>query len=201
MAAKPISNVTSDPLCFTRERPSVPVKDGPISDAIVVLAEPPKGEHRVLDPVRFRFANCQLRPYAAVILVGQRLVVRNDSALFHTVQMDGARRESHALPRKGSHFSRRFDHPVGLVRLKDLVHPDLEAHLLVVDHPYFAVTDDKGAFELGGPPLPDGRYAVRVWHPMLGESIRWIHVKSGVQTVDWRIRAEHKTAETHASGE
>jgi hypothetical protein len=38
--------------------------------------------------------------------------------------------------------------------------------VLVVDHPFAAVTDERGAFEI--PDLPAGRYNFRVWHERVG---------------------------------
>ena len=38
----------------------------------------------------------------------------------------------------------------------------MRASLLVLDHPFAAVTDELGAFEVAD--LPPGKYAFRVWH-------------------------------------
>jgi len=38
----------------------------------------------------------------------------------------------------------------------------LPAHILVLDHPYHAVTGKDGSFEL--PPVPPGEYQVKLWH-------------------------------------
>ncbi len=38
--------------------------------------------------------------------------------------------------------------------------------MLVVDHPFAAVSDELGAFEIGD--LPPGKYSFRVWHERSG---------------------------------
>jgi hypothetical protein len=42
------------------------------------------------------------------------------------------------------------------------VHPWMNAYIHVLDHPYFAVTQQDGTFEIKG--LPPGDYEVSVWH-------------------------------------
>jgi plastocyanin len=45
------------------------------------------------------------------------------------------------------------------------VHPEMEAYILVVETPYFAVTDKEGKYELKD--VPAGEYNLRVWHERL----------------------------------
>jgi plastocyanin len=42
------------------------------------------------------------------------------------------------------------------------VHPEMEAFIVAVDTPYFAMTDANGNFEING--IPDGEYTFKVWH-------------------------------------
>jgi hypothetical protein len=46
---------------------------------------------------------------------------------------------------------------------------------LVLDHPWGAVTDADGKFEL--PQLPAGKYDLKVWHEMAGYLARRIEVE------------------------
>jgi Carboxypeptidase regulatory-like domain len=43
------------------------------------------------------------------------------------------------------------------------IHGAMSAWIYVLDHPYHAVTDGAGSFRL--PPVPPGRYVLRVCHP------------------------------------
>ena len=43
------------------------------------------------------------------------------------------------------------------------------AHIIVLDNPYFALTDEKGVFVLSG--VPDGEYTLRTWH-VFGQEVR-----------------------------
>jgi hypothetical protein len=47
----------------------------------------------------------------------------------------------------------------------------------VVDHPYFAVTSESGAFEL--PNLPPGTYTIEAWHEKLGTKTAEVTIAPG----------------------
>ena len=51
----------------------------------------------------------------------------------------------------------------GRYRVTCARHPWLAAHLLAVDNPYVAVSDENGVFQING--LPEGTYRVDAWHP------------------------------------
>ena len=44
--------------------------------------------------------------------------------------------------------------------------PMSRAWVVVLDQPYFAITDSRGAFRIEG--VPPGTHQIRAWHPMLG---------------------------------
>jgi hypothetical protein len=56
-----------------------------------------------------------------------------------------------------------FDKP-GQVDIGCNIHDWMEAHVLVVDTPWFARTGADGRATIAG--VPAGRYRVRLWHPL-----------------------------------
>ena len=48
------------------------------------------------------------------------------------------------------------------VTVKCNIHPWMTAYYFVMDHPYFAVTNEKGEFKIDG--LPAGEYTLAAWH-------------------------------------
>ena len=58
-------------------------------------------------------------------------------------------------------ITRRLAQP-GVVRVVCDVHPHMVAWVVVHDSPYYAVTDERGAFRIEG--LPPGSYKVTMWH-------------------------------------
>jgi hypothetical protein len=57
------------------------------------------------------------------------------------------------------------------------VHSWMSAYVGVVDHPYFDVTGDDGAFEL--PNLPPGEYEIEAWHEFYGAQTMNVTVGEG----------------------
>ena len=64
----------------------------------------------------------------------------------------------------------------GIVKVKCDVHPWMTAYIVVTDHPYFAVTDDSGAFKIAN--VPPGKYKVEAWHPEFGTMTKEVEVVS-----------------------
>ena len=56
--------------------------------------------------------------------------------------------------------SQRFDEP-GLVVLRCDIHEHMRGLILIVDTPYFLITDTEGRYRLAG--LPAGRHTLKVW--------------------------------------
>ena len=64
------------------------------------------------------------------------------------------------------------------------IHPWMQAHVLVVDHPYAAVSNEKGEFTIEG--LPPGKYDFKLWHETSGyvkhDDVENVEVKAGAPT-------------------
>ncbi|HVN84621.1 MAG TPA: carboxypeptidase regulatory-like domain-containing protein [Candidatus Binatia bacterium] len=111
---------------------------------------------------------CMFVPRVAGAQTGQEVRFMNADPLAHNV---------HGLPKqsspwnfnlgvKGASRTLVIDKPENVIQLKCDVHPWMSAYLGVFDHPYFAVTDAAGHFEL--PAVPAGQYVVEAWHERFG---------------------------------
>ena len=60
----------------------------------------------------------------------------------------------------------------------------MEAFIVSVPTPYFAVSDKSGAYEIKG--VPEGTYTIKVWHPKLKETSRQVKV-DGITTADFEL--------------
>jgi hypothetical protein len=75
-----------------------------------------------------------------------------------------------AFPDPDRPVRRAFDKP-GVVELTSAAGGYwMRAYLFVADHPYYALTDPHGRFELSG--VPPGRYEAVCWHPNWHERSR-----------------------------
>jgi hypothetical protein len=53
----------------------------------------------------------------------------------------------------------------------------MSATVMVFDHPWFAIPDEQGMFDLSG--VPPGAHQVTAWHERLGDTTMELRVESG----------------------
>ncbi|MEW6410411.1 MAG: carboxypeptidase-like regulatory domain-containing protein [Nitrospirota bacterium] len=176
------------------------ITDSKIKNAVVFIDRPKKGKPLSVDtPVDLTIKNCKVEPLVSVGFVGGRFRFKNDDSILHTLQLklwleyqrrvsdrplkDGATIYNIAFPRKGRVIekpikrSHRYQPDTGSIRVTSNTHPWMRGYVFAFDHPYAAVTDDKGSFALEN--LLPGEYALRVWHEGFGMQERKIKVSSG----------------------
>ena len=93
----------------------------------------------------------------------------NTDATLHNVR--SAARENRSFNRgiagQGKGFTRVFSKPEVMLQIKCDVHPWMVAYGGILSHPFHAVSDEEGAFELSR--LPAGTYLIEAWHEELGD--------------------------------
>ena len=115
---------------------------------------------------------CRYVPHVQAVTVGTPLAVMNNDAILHNVHGNDATASGPALtvfnvamPIKGQTLPVPMRKP-GLVKLQcDAGHTWMNAWIYVFAHPYFAVTDDAGAFAIKD--VPAGEHVVELWHEPL----------------------------------
>jgi plastocyanin len=113
--------------------------------------------------------NCRFEPHVAVSTVGSTVEVKNSDDVYHTTHLygpPGFREFNPGLPAKGASEKTELTRP-GLYQVKCDKHGWMRAFLRVNDHPFHAVTDAKGRFEITG--IPPGTHQVEIWHEQFGE--------------------------------
>jgi len=64
------------------------------------------------------------------------------------------------------------------------VHPEMEAWILVLQNPYFAVTDEKGEYNIKD--IPAGSYSLVAWHERLKNKSQKVEITDdGITSVDF----------------
>jgi plastocyanin len=134
-----------------------------VKDGLGTLRFPIPSQAIVLDQ-----QGCHYTPRILGVQVGQALEVLNSDQTLHNVHAipESNQEFNTGQPLAGMKHTHRFSTKEVMVPFKCDVHPWMRAHVGVLDHPYFAVTDAAGAFTLQG--LPPGTYTVEVWHETLG---------------------------------
>lgn len=140
------------------------VKDAPTSKV-----PPMKAEIRQL--------NENFVPRVVAVTVGSQVEFPNDDPIYHNV-FSLSRVKTFDLGRypKGKSRGVRFDKP-GVVKVFCQIHSHMSATVLVFDHPWFTVPDEKGTFDLSG--IAPGAHEITAWHERLGDTTLPLRVEPG----------------------
>ena len=110
---------------------------------------------------------CRWHPHVLGLRVGQTLEILNSDPTLHGIHATpSANTEFNvAQPFEGMRIERTFTTPEIMAPFRCDVHRWMSAYVRVLDHPYFAVTGEDGAFDISG--LPPGDYVIEAWHERL----------------------------------
>jgi hypothetical protein len=109
---------------------------------------------------------CQFEPRGVGLRQGQTLVVKNSAPVAHNVNWTGGVKNpgnNLIIPAKGDPIkvanlvADRFP-----IRLACNIHGWMTGWVRVFDHPYFAITDAEGKFEIKN--APAGKHRLMIWH-------------------------------------
>jgi hypothetical protein len=163
--------INKDPeICDPESRKNVDLErlvlgpDGGVANTIVFLRNISSGKEMNISEARRSLdqKHCRYEPH--ILLVPQTAVLQMKSSdhVLHTIHMDGAATFNLPFPFTDRVITRNMNTP-GVVNLRcNGGHVWMNAEMMVVPHPYYAVTDQNGRFELGD--VPPGNYEVVAWH-------------------------------------
>lgn len=159
----------------------VRVRDGKVENAFVyvkngleeLVFELPK------TPVTIDQQGCIYQPHVLGAQTGQEIQFLNSDSTLHNVHTmpKNSSPVNFGMSRKGTSRSIRIAKPEVMVSIKCDVHPWMRAYIGVLDHPYFDLTGEDGAFELKN--VPAGDYTIGVWHERFGTREAKLKVEAG----------------------
>ena len=146
----------------------------------VVWLKPAGAVHAEGGPpaVRPRFTirqhNKRFDPHVLAVPVGSVVDFPNLDPFFHNVfSMFDGKRFDLGLYEAGASHAVNFDR-AGICYIFCNIHPEMSAAVVVVDTPYYAVSNASG--EIAIPNVPPGRYQLHVWHERAKPETREISV-------------------------
>ena len=193
-------DMAADPVCIELNHRAqtdfLIVNEGKLQNAFIYL----KGES--LDAYRFPMPdsdvvlvqrNCFFSPHVLGLRVGQQLQIVNADVTLHNVhpvpKLNAEWNQTH--PPNTAPMVKTFTRAEVLIPFKDNQHPWEKAYLAVMAHPFFAVSDELGRFEIRG--VPPGTYTLVVWHEQLGEQQLEVTITPGeIRNADFTFDAEKK---------
>lgn len=156
---------------------SVLVKDGNVRNAWVRIVEGLNGKVFPVPaaPVQLDQKACLFVPRVLGVQVCQPIEIHNSDPAVHNV-----RTAFFNITVSSGQVRVEKVHQPGVHRTRCDIHTWMEAFICAVDHPYFQVTGEDGAFRLSG--VPEGTYTLAAWHERFGELKQQIRVERGKTT-------------------
>ena len=151
----------------------------------------PPEDHVLMDQ-----KNLMFKPHILPVLAGTTVDFRNSDDVAHNVFTPDKSADKFNLGTwpsgeiRSYTFEKRCDDVCDAVMLCK-VHPEMEAFVLIMQNPFFAVADDSGYFEI--PDVPAGERTVQIWHPKLGSDAVTVEVPdSGSVMVEFALKKKKK---------
>lgn len=157
-----------------------------IKEGLTDKTFPAPSELAVLDQ-----KGCWYVPHVQGMQAGQKLQIVNDDATLHNVHAVAKNNPEFNLgmPLQGMKLEKTFSNPEIMVKMKCDVHPWMNGYIGVLNHPFFNVTGEDGAFEIKN--VPPGEYVVEAWHETYGTKSEKITVGGDVPVqVDFKFSSK-----------
>lgn len=119
---------------------------------------------------------CVYAPHVFGIQVGQTLKILNSDPFMHNLHTlpEKNRSANVAMPKQGDERKQTFRVAEVMVKIKCDVHPWMNAYAGILDHSYFDVSGDDGAFTIDE--LPAGTYTIEAWHEEYGVATQTVTI-------------------------
>jgi hypothetical protein len=162
---------------------------GGISDVVISVEGIGRGKPIVPEKTVITFENrtCRFLPRTSVAVVGNVLEIVNSDPILHNTHVRVDNRSGttimNVVQPAGVDVIIKPLQIAGLFDIRCDAHPFMQASMHVFEHPYYALTDKIGRFEMAQ--VPPGTYRLRMWHEALGARTKTITVPpSGSLTLD-----------------
>ena len=151
-----------------------------VADVVISLEGVPKAlPSTKQEPLLIENRSCRFLPRVNARHSGTVLIISNADPVMHNTHIRKKSRVGENLMNVVQPPQGKVEKPIkepGFLDVRCDAHPFMRAAIHVFDHPYFAVTDGMGRFQLHH--VPPGRYRLKVWHETLRSLERSITVSS-----------------------
>jgi hypothetical protein len=210
---KPIS-MDADPVCASSNpdphAEDLVVNGDKLANVLVYIKEGKVGDKNIsgykFDPpaqaATLDQHGCHYVPHVQGVQVNQTFNVVNSDPTAHNVNVDAKQNEKFNQGQSpgAAPITKQFKRAETVIPVKCNQHPWMRAYVGVLAHPFFAVSDASGKFEIKG--VPAGTYTLVAWHEKYPQGItQTVTVGSGAAaTTDFSFTAEQLKAENIEGG-
>ena len=158
-------------VCGTWERGAEDVLIGAnsgIKNVVVSVTNAPVTEMDISVKGMVDQKGCMFTPRVVQVAAGAPMVFLNNDKVFHNIHTRATVNPpvNKAQPKFMKRLFATFSEPEIFEVVCD-VHSWMKGWIAVQEHPYYAVTDENGAFTI--PLIPAGAYTLKYWHETFGE--------------------------------
>ena len=183
----PARKIGKDPqVCGTAARESQKLivnKTGGLKNALVIVEGVKRGKAMAAAAQNAEIDQnkCEYTPHLQVMALNSEISLKNSDPILHNIQFFQGDNSlfNIAQPVQGQVTKRKIEKP-GTLYVECAVHGWMQGNVVVVDNPYYAVTDENGKFSIAD--LPPGKYQVKIWHEYAGEVTREVTVSAKTET-------------------
>lgn len=137
-------------------------------------------------PVQMDQTQCSFTPRVLLVPIGGTVEFLNSDRLLHNLHSRSTANPSfNRTQPRGRTIPIRFASPE-FIRVDCDLHSWMRGWVVVTDHPFYAISDARGQFELGN--VPRGEYTLKTWHETLGETSRTITVGDAPATITVELK-------------
>ncbi len=153
-----------------------------VKNVLVIVEDVKKGKAAPKTDITIDNKKCYFEPLVGISYKGANYVIKNSDPILHNtnlgVLLNSKRRTVYnlALPRKDQVITKP-NRVAGLLAVKCDAHSWMRAYVYSSEHPYVAITDANGNFEIKD--LLPGKYKVRIWHEGFKEITKDVEVSAG----------------------
>jgi hypothetical protein len=120
---------------------------------------------------------CQYVPHVVVVPTTGQLDILNSDGILHNIHTHSTANPAInvAQPKFKKVLTQKFTKPE-IIKAACDAHGWMSGWIVVTDHPFVAVTDDKGNFAIKD--IPPGKYTVEIWQETLGKQVKEVTIKA-----------------------
>ncbi|MBC7929713.1 MAG: carboxypeptidase regulatory-like domain-containing protein [Rubrivivax sp.] len=181
--APKVISMEQDPVCASSNPNAVAedlvVSGDKLQNVFVYIKDGKAGDRNIssfkfdvpAQPVKLDQQGCRYVPHVTGIQTNQPFEVLNSDPTAHNVNVDAKLNDkfNQGQPPSGAPITKQFKRAETVIPVKCNQHPWMRAYVGVLSHPFFAVTDKDGHFEIKG--VPPGTYTVVAWHEKYQQGI------------------------------